>query len=1027
MSTRSRIIRPNPPVNEAGMNNAPARGPGAEAVVDSGAPTERSAKASDKDVVRAGGSMAIATLLSRMTGFLRNVAIGATMGPAISSAFNTANTLPNLITEIVLGAVLTSLVVPVLVRAEKEDPDGGAEFIRRMFTLSATLLVGVTLLAILGAPLLTRLMLDTDGKVNLIQSTSFAYLLLPQILFYGMFSLFMAVLNTKSVFRPGAWAPVANNVVVLCVLGLYWTLPGGLTPDAPAGVTDPHILLLGVGTTLGVVVQALILLPSLKRLKIDLRPLWGIDHRLKQFGGMALAIVVYVAISQLGYVVTTRIASMSSAGAPIIYQQAWLLLQVPYGIIGVTLLTAIMPRLSRNAADGDHRAVVHDLTQATKITLLSMIPVIVFFTVFGPQLATALFAYGAFDATSAGILGLTLSFSSFTLIPYAIVLLHLRVFYAREEAWTPTYIIAGITATKVLLSLLAPMVANSDRDVVILLGAANGFGFISGAVIGSFLLRRKLGPLNGRSIARTTAWSLGASIAGVIVAVPLVRFAVQPLLDRLLPDQGMGRSLSYLLYCAVAGTVFLATVALVLSRSKLEELAVLDGVKNRLRRGRAQEAPELVELPPLSVGEVRIPRLLPGAPIANGAFRLLSNHGEIAGEHGPGEGAKLWVASEGDKRVAIAFAHGIHVEATRALAKHCGVRVRIFPYRDGHLVVSPWRKGVDLVDAEERELISHAELAQALQPFDALPLASAQQLRLTPDGVVLAFPLVFTEDLLSLGVDVAGLAAATNAADCGDPASGEESDCFELPVSAGFAHRAFNELTDLDMDEVAEVEQWEKPGSGLLGAGETQPVPVPPLSAGFGSRGYSTGGKLVLASAVMIVVFSGAALVWLMLGRLGGPYGPVASDPIASVAPKVVQDSGRVATVVSARHWPGSEQLAVSKEDPWVALDAEGVALTLETPIRPTKLSLEAQGVSTKVSVFGVQGNTPPVLLGEGMVGGPDSANPDAVTEIGLSADEEYSEIIVWVSPEPVLYPDGSVAEMPGEGVRVSQLTVAGK
>ena len=334
MSTRSRIIRPNPPVSEAGMNNAPARGPGAEAVVDSGAPTERSAKASDKDVVRAGGSMAIATLLSRMTGFLRNVAIGATMGPAISSAFNTANTLPNLITEIVLGAVLTSLVVPVLVRAEKEDPDGGAEFIRRMFTLSATLLVGVTLLAILGAPLLTRLMLDTDGKVNLIQSTSFAYLLLPQILFYGMFSLFMAVLNTKSVFRPGAWAPVANNVVVLCVLGLYWTLPGGLTPDAPAGVTDPHILLLGVGTTLGVVVQALILLPSLKRLKIDLRPLWGIDHRLKQFGGMALAIVVYVAISQLGYVVTTRIASMSSAGAPIIYQQAWLLLQVPYGIIG---------------------------------------------------------------------------------------------------------------------------------------------------------------------------------------------------------------------------------------------------------------------------------------------------------------------------------------------------------------------------------------------------------------------------------------------------------------------------------------------------------------------------------------------------------------------------------------------------------------------------------------------------------------------------------------------------------------------
>ena len=146
-------------------------------------------------------------------------------------------------------------------------------------------------------------------------------------------------------------------------------LPGHLHAAAPASISNPHVALLGLGTTLGVVVQCLIMVPALRKLRIDLRPLWGIDERLKQFGGMALAIITYVAISQAGYIVTTRIASTASEAAPIIYQQHWMLLQVPYGIIGVTLLTAIMPRLSRNAADGDDEAVVRDLTLGTKLTL----------------------------------------------------------------------------------------------------------------------------------------------------------------------------------------------------------------------------------------------------------------------------------------------------------------------------------------------------------------------------------------------------------------------------------------------------------------------------------------------------------------------------------------------------------------------------------------------------------------------------------------------------------------------------------
>ena len=155
---------------------------------------------SDKSVVRSTGSMAVATLMSRITGFIRTVMITSALGGAVASAFNTANTLPNMITEIVLGSVLTALVVPVLVRAEKEDADHGAAFIRRLFTLTLTLMTVVTLVAVATAPLLTRMMMDEDSKGNLVQTTSFAYLVLPQIFFYGMFSLFMAILNTKEHF-----------------------------------------------------------------------------------------------------------------------------------------------------------------------------------------------------------------------------------------------------------------------------------------------------------------------------------------------------------------------------------------------------------------------------------------------------------------------------------------------------------------------------------------------------------------------------------------------------------------------------------------------------------------------------------------------------------------------------------------------------------------------------------------------------------------------------------------------------------
>lgn len=935
--------------------------------------------ASDSDVVRSTGSMAIATLFSRLTGFLRTVLITATLGGAIASAFNTANTLPNLITEIVLGAVLTSLVVPVLVRAEKEDPDRGEAFIRRLFTLAATLLGSITILAIIAAPLLTRVMLDEEGQVNLVQSTSFAYLLLPQIFFYGIFSLLMAVLNTKGVFKPGAWAPVANNIISIVVLLAYYFVPGSLAPSDPTGVSDPHVLLLGLGTTLGVIVQALIMVPPIRKAGISLKPLWGIDDRLKQFGGMAVAIIVYVAISQLGYVVTTRIASNADAEAPAIYQQAWLLLQVPYGIIGVTLLTAIMPRLSRNAADGDEKAVVRDLVMGSKLTFLALIPIVVFFTAFGVPIAQGLFAWGAFSEESASILGFTLSFSAFTLLPYALVLLHLRVFYAREEAWLPTFIIGGITITKIVLSFLAPVVASSPERVVVLLGFANGFGFIAGAVIGAVLLRRKLGNLGSREVARTCGWALGASVIGVVVALGLSWLLTRSLIELLEP---LG-SLRHIIHIAITGVVFLVVTGIVLSRSKLDEVIGLGRAlqripgMNKIIKIQASTATEVVGNidssareerrvpvefsaesmafdatfnatpvpPPMSAGVVRGPRLVPGAEVADGRYRLLADHGSAPG-------ARFWHAREKEsgREVALTFidttGQAPEAPATEAEAKRkagkivartrkladvnkahgCNApvagNIKVYPYPTGALVVADWTPGRSLASVAESNPDPYAA-ALAFKPLaDAsqvhlLGIDNRARIRISTAGIaVLAFPGVLDDATRERDIRAvrSGISQLVNADGVPEPvATLLTGDAALLPDGLSQLHAGLygtktaaespTEPAPLQAPSAEAELETDAQGSDqtkALVAPQEQKLhvteeraPKPESAPGFGSKGYSRGAGIVLGLAAVTMVVVAAVITAYLTSLFAGDEETTPVNPGAIVgtetseAPKV--------------------------------------------------------------------------------------------------------------------------------------------
>ena len=532
--------------------------------------------------------MAVATLVSRITGFVRIVLLAAILGAALSSAFSVANQLPNLIAALVLEATFTAIFVPVLARAEREDADHGAAFVRRLVTLATTLLLVTTLVSVAAAPILVRLMLGADPEVNEPLTTAFAYLLIPQVIFYGLSSVFMAILNNRNVFGPPAWAPVVNNVVAIATLVVYLLVPGELSID-PVRMGNAKLLVLGVGTTLGVVAQTAVLLMAIGREHISLRPLWGIDTRIKRFGAMAAAMVLYVLISQVGLVVTNQIASSAAASGPAIYNYTWLVLMLPFGMIGVTVLTVVMPRLSRNAAADDIRAVHADLSLATRLTMVTLIPMVALMTVGGPAIGSALFAYGNFGAVDAGYLGAAIALSAFTLIPYALVLLQLRVFYAREQPWTPIVIIVAITAVKIVGSLLAPHLTDTPDLVAGYLGLANGVGFIAGAILGYYLLRRALrrsgvsgaapaGGLVDTEVVRTVLVTLSASLLGGLLAYVLDR----TLISQVLASYGAVGSLMRLLIMTL---VMAPVVATVLLRARVPEATA---VLAALRRRRAE-------------------------------------------------------------------------------------------------------------------------------------------------------------------------------------------------------------------------------------------------------------------------------------------------------------------------------------------------------------------------------------------------------------------------------------------------------
>ncbi|MDQ1751528.1 MAG: putative peptidoglycan lipid flippase [Pseudonocardiales bacterium] len=554
-------------------------GPGVDQNVPS-APAEPAEGADEPSLLVSSRTMAMASLASRATGFLRTMTIGFALGTGvdrIADAYNLGNTLPNMVYELLLGGVLTSVIIPVLVKAQHDDADRGVAYTQRLLSIATVGLAVTTLLAVLAAPLLIALY-SGDAPFHSLASL-WATLLLPEIFFYGVGAMLAAVLNTRHIYGWPAWAPVLNNVITIVAAVLFRLVPGPSVLST-RNITDTQILVLGVGTTLGIVAQALVLIVPLRRSgftwKWRFRASPEQSGRMAEFRTLTLWVLGYVALSQIGVFAVGRIATARPSGLTI-FTNADLLFQVPYGIIGVSLLTALMPRMSRAAARGDTTEVLEDLRLGTRLSAVALVPISIGLMVLGPSL-TSVILLGRFDLSGARLVGVALAAGAFGLLPFALVMLQQRVFYAMRDARTPTLINLAMVGTKIVALILAATLLNG-KAVIIALTVSTSLSYVAGCIAGHILLRRRFGLLGFAPVARTVGWISVAALGGGAAALAVVLLG-----NGLL---GVGR-LSGLAELVLGGGLGLAVLGALAMRLPLPEVAEIMGAVTG-RRGAARQ------------------------------------------------------------------------------------------------------------------------------------------------------------------------------------------------------------------------------------------------------------------------------------------------------------------------------------------------------------------------------------------------------------------------------------------------------
>jgi putative peptidoglycan lipid II flippase len=466
-------------------------------------------------LVRSTASMAVGTALSRVTGFLRVAAMAFALGVAesrLADAYAVANNIPNIVYELILGGVLTSVFVPVFVQQlAKRSSREAWRSAQAVMTVTFLVLLVVTAVGILAAPWIVRLYtlrVPAEARPAVQDlATLFLRFFMPQILLYGMGAVATGLLNAHRRFAVPMFAPILNNLVVIASFLTFAFMPGPDRPS-PEAITLAQKLVLAIGTTAGVAAMTVALWPSLRR--IGFRWRWAAEPRseavrsLIRLSGWA---VLYVVINQLGLLVVIVLAG-ARQGAYAAYQIAFIFFQLPHAIFSVSIMTALLPSLSEDWVRRDRRDFRADLARGIRASAFVVVPAAAGYLVLAVPIVRLLIEHGVATGASTALVASVLTFFSLGLFQFSAFMLCLRAFYAMQDTRTPALInVFAVGLNTVANLVLFPILGVRG----LALGHALAYTFAATAA--ALILRRRLGGLEGRVLA--------GGMARVLVAAAL--------------------------------------------------------------------------------------------------------------------------------------------------------------------------------------------------------------------------------------------------------------------------------------------------------------------------------------------------------------------------------------------------------------------------------------------------------------------------------------------------------------------------
>ncbi|HXJ64407.1 MAG TPA: murein biosynthesis integral membrane protein MurJ, partial [Actinomycetota bacterium] len=448
-------------------------------------------------LLRSTAVMSVGTGLSRLTGFLRLSAMAYAMGvpSGLADAYNVANNTPNIVYELVLGGVLTSVFVPVFVDwLERRGREESWEVARQILTIAFVSLSAITLLTMLFAPAIvglytTRLPHNAAGEAERDLATFFLRWFMPQIVFYGLGAVASGLLNAHRRFAAPMFAPILNNLTVIATMVLFVALP------RPAvGISDVQRYVLAIGTTLGVVLMTVALVPSLRRTGFRFAWRWNWrSEAVRRIARLASWVFVYVLVNQVGLVVIIILATGAKAYA--VYSYSFILFQLPHAIFAVSVMTALLPALSAHWANRETDSFRDLLGRGIRLTALAVVPSALGYIALAGPISRLVFEHGRTDAAGAAQIAGVLRIFAVGLFAFSTFQLLLRAFYSMQDSRTPALVnVAAVTVNTVVNIALFHWLG--ARGLAVGYVAAYTFG----AVVLAVLIRRRVGGLGGAGL-----------------------------------------------------------------------------------------------------------------------------------------------------------------------------------------------------------------------------------------------------------------------------------------------------------------------------------------------------------------------------------------------------------------------------------------------------------------------------------------------------------------------------------------------